>query len=173
MKKLYLFTLLLSIFITSNIHAQLGIKGGFAAMGDLSSQFKYIQKGYAVGITYNITETIRGEALFEGVYSSPFEGVHLSTYPITIGADYRFFKGNIRPYAGLNMGVEIEKDKLEGLTYSYWHYTVHPKVGVNIGLTEHILIDFILKYHIIFDKISSISGVNNVFGINIGLIYVF
>lgn len=175
MRKKLLFSLLISLFITTISYAQLGIKGGFSATTLLENKFKDMPIGFDVGLTYDITKSVRAEVLAEGLYFSPFKGVNFSFYPITTGIEYRFFKGAFRPYAGVNLGMMINRNNFwnQNVYTTHTAFTLHPKVGFDIKIIEHLLIDLTLKYHISFRNEWGESYIDRISGANIGLIYVF
>jgi len=174
-EKKLLFTLLVSLFITFISHAQLGIKAGFSATTLLENKFKNMPIGFNVGLTYDITKSVRAEVLAEGLYFSPFKGANFSLYPITTGAEYRFLKGVFRPYAGVNLGLMITRNNFlkQSVYTTHTSFTIHPKVGFDIKITEHLLMDLTLKYHISFRNEWGESDIDRITGANIGLIYVF
>ena len=178
MKTKIFLTLLISIVITSSSFSQLGLKGGFALGQKINHNVSNIHFGFDLGLTYDITESLRGEVLFETMFnkeSAWFYGdLNSRMMPITVGIDYRFLTGIIQPFVGLNLGVMSLASKFGSGSYtgnSYFEF--HPKVGVNVKITDNILIDATIKYHVVFNK----NNVNNkntqVLAGNIGLIYVF
>ena len=175
MKNNLLITALISLFLSTGALSQLGIKGGFAATTLIEKKAKGIPIGFDAGLTYDITQSIRTEILVEGIYFSPFEGLKFSSYPITAGAEYRFFKGTFRPFAGMNLGMMHYRNnfKDENLITSQTSFTIHPKIGFDIEITEHLFIDLTLKYHVIFHKNWGELYTEGITGANIGLIYVF
>lgn len=176
------YTVLFSFILSTTAYSQLGIKGGFA-LGDRINPSQGLHLGFNLGVTYDITESIRGEVLFEGLFrkeTHSFFGnsnykINYHVLPITVGADYRFLKGKIQPYAGLNLGVISFAANSNGSSYygrSYFGF--YPKAGVDFEITDNLLIDLTVKYYVAFDS----KGLNNhtntqILGGNIGLIYVF
>jgi len=199
MKKKTLLTVLISILLSSAAFSQFGFKGGFAfgkPVNDGGGGDTHL--GFDVGVTYDITESIRGEVLFEGLfnktdlgpylYLGPYGEITTTTqhkttriFPITVGADYRFLTGMVQPYAGLNLGIVSIGSKSGNNTAGESHFGLYPKAGVNIEVADNLLIDVAIKYYVVFDKpndndIPSNSTVEysntQIFGANIGLIYV-
>jgi|SRR5690554_1620227 len=173
-------TTLISIFIATTAFSQFGIKGGFALGEPVNdNNTKNMHLGFDLGVTYDITESIRVELLLESMYRKEnfgFFGNYVSRImPITVGADYKFLTGRIQPFAGFNLGLMNLSSKLGGNSNNgNTYFGLHPKAGIDIEITENILIDVTLKYHVAFNG----SNLNNnkstqIFGANIGLIYVF
>jgi len=186
MKKKTLLTVLISILLSSAAFSQFGFKGGFAfgkPVNDGGGGDTHL--GFDVGVTYDITESIRGEVLFEGLFNKTdlgfFGEITTRIFPITVGADYRFLTGMVQPYAGLNLGIVSIGSKSGNNTAGESHFGLYPKAGVNIEVADNLLIDVAIKYYVVFDKpndndIPSNSTVEysntQIFGANIGLIYV-
>ena len=180
--KIKVFLTALTFLFLTTAYSQIGIKGGFN-LGTRVELGTGLYTGFDLGLTYDITESIRGEILFEGLFKSdylvafPGSNYHINyrIIPITVGVDYRLLKGKIQPYAGLNLGVMSFAVKTNAGSYKgNSYFEIHPKVGVNIQITDRILIDAALKYHIAFNASSLQNNKNTqIFGANIGLIYVF
>src|SRR5690554_7010847 len=85
-------TTLISIFIATTAFSQFGIKGGFALGEPVNdNNTKNMHLGFDLGVTYDITESIRVELLLESMYRKEnfgFFGNYVSRImPITVGAD--------------------------------------------------------------------------------------
>jgi hypothetical protein len=50
---------------------------------------------------------------------------------------------------------------------------LHPKAGVDIEVADNLFIDVAIKYHVVFNNSSVNASNTQIFGANIGLIYVF
>ena len=192
------FALLLSITTTSFAQfEQFGVKAGFALGEPLDDNTSNMHLGFDVGITYDITEKIRAEILFETLTRSetipiPFFGsieTRSTLMPITIGGEYRFVTGKIQPYAGLNVGLYRLSAEVFGQSQSDSYIGFAPKVGLSFEVTENISVEATAKYHYILNKDDNNAGIEGftdidgnqieeqpnttVFGANIGLIYKF
>lgn len=92
-------TTLISIFMVTTAFSQIGVKGGFS-LGDRINTNQGLYYGFDIGVTYDITESIRTEILFEGLFKkeniftfgNTNYNVHYRILPITVGADYRFLE---------------------------------------------------------------------------------
>lgn len=183
MKTLILIFTALIISIPS--FSQFGVKGGFSLTKSLSTG-SLVFTGGNLGLTYDFSERLRGEVLFEGVfrqdkitYISSDKGfleedkVLFSVIPVTLGIDYRFLTGRIQPYAGLNTGVISLGTRTNKYSNSSQYLIVQPKIGINIDLTEKLILDFAIKNHIYF-KGKNVGGVeSNILGFNLGVNYLF
>jgi opacity protein-like surface antigen len=154
MKAKIIFTLLITFTLSISTFSQIGVKGGFALGESVDDNFSNMHLGFDLGVTYDITEAIRGEVLFEAMYRETdfFGNLTTRIVPITVGADYRFLRGRIQPFVGLNLGLVIMGTKAGSYSDSESYFGFHPKAGVNVKITDNILIDATLKYHVVFDE---------------------
>lgn len=168
---------LVSIIISTTAFSQIGVKAGFALGEPVNDDYSNMHLGFDVGLTYDITESFRAEVLFEGLFrkeSSLFLGDFKSRImPLTIGADYRFFTGMIQPFIGFNLGIVTIGSSALNYSNSETYFGLHPKAGVNIKLTDNILIDATIKYHVVFNNSSGNNSNVQILAANFGLIYVF
>ncbi|RYM34178.1 hypothetical protein ERX46_09475 [Brumimicrobium glaciale] len=184
-----LFTIILILSLPNESFSQLGVKGGLAVGKTLQSK-GLLHYGLDLGFTYEVTERFRAEVLFEGMFRNNVLTLYdpndyalgqklednktLSSFiPITVGVDYSFFKGKLKPFVGLNLGVMTLGTRLKGESYYSHYFTFHPKVGVNYALTENIVIDFTFKHHVIVRQASNGSVNNPIIAGNLGVQYNF
>ncbi|HLV42491.1 MAG TPA: outer membrane beta-barrel protein [Brumimicrobium sp.] len=182
MKAKILLTVLSSFLLSTATYSQIGVKAGFA-LGERVNTGQGLYYGFDLGLTYDITESLRGEVLFEGlfkqenlfVFGNVNYKINYRILPITAGIDYRFLKGKVQPFAGLNLGVvSLSTNTNGGSYYAKSHFALYPKAGVDIEITKNILVDLTLKYLVVFNNNNLNNNTNTqVFGANIGLIYVF
>lgn len=176
MRKLTLTMIMMFIGLTA--FSQFGIKGG-GAFGVVTNtkNTNPAYGGFYAGATYNITDDLRVEALLEGMFRSK-NSVTSTFLPVTFGADYSFLSGMVRPFVGFNLGSYTisSKTKFAGSNQNFsvsgTQFGLFPKVGVNIALTDNLLLDITTKYHVIFAKGNN-SGTTQLFGLNLGVNYVF
>ncbi|RYM34179.1 hypothetical protein ERX46_09480 [Brumimicrobium glaciale] len=185
--KSILFITITTLFLSTAAFSQLGLKGGFALYGNPKNA-SFMHAGGYLGMTYDINDRLRGELIIEGVFnkqrityleSNTLDGtkkedvIISSNIPVTLGIDYRFLKGKIQPYAGLNVGIISLGYKNDHSRGSNQNLTIHPKIGMNVAISESLLFDFALKSHFIIYGTNSNTSYSNVFGINIGINYLF
>lgn len=176
MKKI-LFTTLTMILLSTAAYSQFGIKAGFALGEPLDDNTSNMHLGFDLGVTYDITENIRGEVLLESIMRTEsfiLGDLKSNIMPITAGVQYLFLTDNIQPYIGLNLGLYSLSGKFGNTKVSDTYFGLFPKAGLSVGITENILVDATLKYHAVFNKNDHIDNKNStIFGANIGLIYKF
>ena len=194
-----LFITVTMLFMSSAAFSQFGVKAGFALGEPLDDNTSNLFFGFDVGVTYEISENLRAELLIEriarkDVITLGFFGsfsIKSIIMPITVGADYRFLTDKIQPYAGLNVGLYRFTGKATGQSNSDSYFGLFPKAGVSVEITDNILIDANIKYHLAFNKNDKMDPANNegfvnidgspiaeqknttIFGANVGLIYKF
>ncbi|WP_107040297.1 outer membrane beta-barrel protein [Brumimicrobium mesophilum] len=197
MRKTLLLTTVLALIISGSAFSQIGVKAGFALGEPLDNSTSNMHLGFDVGITYEVTEKIRTEILFERLareenISLGFLGnfpIKTIITPITIGADYTFLTGQLQTYAGLNLGMYRFRTEAFGQDESDAYFGFYPKIGFSYEVTSNIFLDANLKYHLVFnkgDKETNLEGIENldgltiteasnttIFGANIGIIYKF
>lgn len=181
MRKNIFLTALVSIILSSTAFSQIGVKAGFA-LGDRVNTGQGLYYGFDLGLTYDITESLRGEVLFEGlfkqedlfIFGNINYRINYRILPVTVGVDYRFLKGKIQPFAGINLGIVSLASNTNGGSYhGNSYFGLYPKAGLDIEITNNILIDLTLKYLVAFNNNLNNNTNTQVFGANIGLIYVF
>jgi len=175
-------TTLISIFMVTTAFSQIGVKGGFS-LGDRINTNQGLYYGFDIGVTYDITESIRTEILFEGLFKkeniftfgNTNYNVHYRILPITVGADYRFLEGKLKPFVGINMGiVSLAAKANQGDYQGDSYFGLYPKAGIDYAITDNILLDLTLKYLVAFSGNNQNNNSNTqVFGANISLKYVF
>ncbi|WP_107040298.1 porin family protein [Brumimicrobium mesophilum] len=183
--------LTLIIFVISfSTFSQLGIKAGFAIVKPVNNYTSGPYLGFNAGLTYEWNDRFRGEVLFERMYQKDeitFTTIeqnqeslqvdtltaHHNIIPITLGLDYRILTGMLQPYVGLNIGMMTLGTKVKSKRYNNQFFTLHPKVGLNIDLTENFKLDLAIKHHIIFNQKNNGISNNQIFGANLGVNYNF
>lgn len=169
------FLLLPLILLSLTSYSQVGIKGGFSfAQTIVKNTNGTFYPGFDLGVTYNFTDNLRGELLYEGLFNGNNSGISKSTswiMPITAGVDYSFLNGSVHPFVGLNLGYynlgssfRIGGVHSSGSTSSFGLF---PKVGINYEFSDNLLLDVTAKYHLIFQS----NNTGMAFGMNIGIIY--
>ncbi|WP_165366201.1 outer membrane beta-barrel protein [Brumimicrobium glaciale] len=190
-----LFITVTMLFLSSAAFSQFGVKAGFAIGNPLNKATSDLYLGFDFGITYEISEKVQAEVLFESLmFKEKNYILKRKIMPITVGVEYRFLTEKIQPYVGLNLGIY-------NFTYEYADFIaeysgseaylgVSPKVGISVDLTNKISIDATVKYHLVFDKNDKNKNFNEseniydmpllieqknttIFGANVGLIYKF
>lgn len=177
LKKIILIPLIL---LSINAFSQVGIKGGFAfgvwTNQNVNSRF---YPGFDLGVTYGFTENLRGEILYEGLFHGSNNGAFKSTswlMPVTVGVDYSFTNNSIRPFVGLNIGYYNAGGSTHfagsTTTASNSYFGMFPKAGLNYEITDNLLLDVTLKYHMFFVNNAVASNrTRMLFGMNVGIIY--
>ena len=178
MKKKIVFTVFISLFLSTAAFSQLGVKGGLALGEPINDDVSNLHAGFDVGLTYTINESFRTEIVVEALFreikdSYSFSNSFSRIFPITVGVDYRFLAGMIQPYAGLNLGLVSIGKQIGNTVYSDLYFGLHPKAGVDIEVADNLFIDVAIKYHVVFNNSSVNASNTQIFGANIGLIYVF
>lgn len=164
-------------------YSQVGIKAGFAfAQTIQKNNGGVFYPGFDIGVTYNISDNLRAEILYEGLFDGYKNALIKNTnwiFPITAGIDYSFLNEKFHPYVGLNLGLYNTgvSSRYAGshLSSSTNHFGFYPKVGINYELTDNLLLDVAAKYHMFISKTNfdNNSYLNSAFGMNIGLAYKF
>lgn len=182
MNKNLLLTTLLTLMLSASAFSQFGIKAGFALGEPLNDNGNSnMHLGFDVGVTYDISENLRGEFLIESIMRSetvtfPFLGsskIKSGIMPITVGLDYRILTDKFQPYAGLNLGLYRFSASAFGNSSSDTYFGLYPKIGASVEITDNILVDATLKYHVVFNGNNQGPNGSNasIFGANFGLIY--
>lgn len=148
-------------FLMSSTFAQKGIK---AIGGHLSYGTDIESVGFGLKFQYNITDNIRLEPSMNYFFKN--EGVE--QYDINANAHYLFpLASNIRiyPLAGLTFARWNFEYKIEGFSTDVSRLGVNSGGGVEMDITDNLLINCELKYQYVSDFEQAIF--------NVGIAYMF
>ena len=160
MRKIKYILLLAGLLIFSNAQAQLGLKASYATMKNPFYNLAGQSNGLTIGATYNFTESIRVEALYGALFRRQYDN-YLETspktdytiMPMTIGADYSFKFGNVRPFIGINLGA-IRKSYVYDVNPTVFnqvntYFTIAPKFGLDFKVTDFFFVEVVMRAYVI------------------------
>ena len=145
-KKVAILAVALTISVVANAQYQ-GDKaiGGHLAFGSGGS---YTNNGIGVKFQYNVTDPIR----LEGSYTSFFKKDYISMWDFSANVHWLFEvadKIRLYPLAGLGtMGIKVE---VRGLSASESYFGLRFGGGMDVDLSDHLILNFQLKYQTIED----------------------
>jgi hypothetical protein len=173
MRLLYILSFLIIISNLSNSFAQIGAGaqlGIFNPVGENSGDASF---GLNVPVRIGVTDEINvGVNLGYYFQRDQVLGITSTTYaaPLLASVDYQFGDSDFTPYASFDAGFYIFGFNTSFGSGSSSEFGIAPGAGGNYAISDQLMFDINLKYHLIF-----IDGPNNssAIGANLGVIYYF
>lgn len=171
-----LFSVLFSFFFSSSF-AQFSAGAYIGLFNSFSSDLE-MQYGAKASVKYDFEKIRVGANIGYYVKSEGSQTTEISTYtnPFSISAEYLFFqKGTypeyrtVNPHAGLELGIYRTGIITSIGSSSRSSFGGGPTVGAMMRFTKHLVLDAMLKYHLIFRQEGDLSA----FSAKIGFLYYF
>jgi len=170
MKKIkFLFVGLVFIFGLNQSRAQISIGGDFSGIRSMTDGAEFMFGG-ALNARYGITDNFQ-VGLNLGFYQKSFgkifgQSLKSRIIPVTLSAEYIFLTDNVRPYAGLDLGLYTFGAKFGSSSSSESRLGLAPVAGMQYNINDNLFLNSSFKYHLILD-----SGTDGLFSFSFGLGY--
>lgn len=177
MKTLYRITIAGIIFFCGlQAHAQFsaGLQVGMYSPTEKNSDAQY---GVNINGKYNINQQLRvgiNIGYFLRSYSTVVGEASTYTSPLSIFGEYSFGTDQFRPYVGADLGSYTLGLKILGVSASESFLGFAPVAGFDYSLSEKLLLNGNLKFHVVTGSTSSgSSSSTSALSVLVGLMFKF
>ncbi len=172
MKKIkFLIVGIIMILGVQNVQSQISIGADFSGLRPMQDDAEFMFGGVVYG-RYGITDNIQlgiNIGFYQKSYGSIFgQTIKGSVMPITLSGEYLFMTDNVRPYAGVDLGLYNFMAKFGSESNSEIKFGLAPVAGLQFGINDNIYLNANTKYHLILDP-----DIDNFWSFNIGVGYRF
>lgn len=176
-----IFKVLFLLILTKN-YAQYSVGLNFGMMRFIGDSYSYYTSKYEAGINilgkYNVNKDIR-LGLNLGYFYNNDGTIKVRANPLTGLLEYSFLNSNVRPYAGISLGVYrlaysfVDAFSKNPNPHSNFYFGFAPIIGIEYGLTKKLFLTANSKFNYIFTRTNGYGENSNSIELTTGIAYLF